>query len=155
MKRFIKCLCIVMMLFGCAEEVKPITLNLDEYAKSIEEEYYDTFLTELNESDFYTMFSLDPSQALQMEYKEAFLDVKADVLVMIEVSDETLVEGVKAVLEKRLDEIKNEFETYIPEVYEIACKGQIVVEGKYIFMIVNEDVDSIVADIKNQFVVEE
>ena len=156
MKRFIKCLFIVMMLFGCAKEAeKVINLNLDEYSKAIQEEYYDTFLTEMNESDFYTMFGLDPSQALQIEYREAFLDVKADVLVMIEVSDETLVEGVRTVLEKRLLEIQDEFETYIPEVYEIARKGEIVVEGKYVFMIVNENVDDIVADIKSQFIVEE
>ena len=155
MKRFIKCLFVVMMLFGCAQEEKVISLNLDEYSKSIQDEYYDTFLTEMNESDFYTMFELDPSQALQIEYREAFLDVKADALVMIEVSDETLVDGVRAVLEKRLLAIQDEFETYIPEVYEIARKGEIVVEGKYIFMIVNENVNDIVSDIRSQFIIEE
>ena len=155
MKRFIKCLFVVMMLFGCAQEVKVISLNLDEYSKTIQEEYYDTFLTEMNESDFYTMFELDPSQALKVEYREAFLDVKADALVMIEVSDETLVDGVRTVLEKRLEEIQDEFKTYIPEVYEIAREGEIIVEGKYIFMIVNENVDDIVSNIRSQFIVEE
>lgn len=152
MKGFIKCLLMVLLLAGCSqpkEEVK--SMNIKEYAVSVEENYYDTFMTDMNESDFYTMFTLDPEQTKQMVYKEAFLDVKADALVMIEVNDETLVSGVVEVLEKRMAEIQAEFETYIPEVYEIASKGQIIVHGNYIFMIINENVDVIVHEINSNF----
>ena len=107
-------------------------------------------MIDMNESDFYSYFGVEPNQIKQMVYKEAFLDVKADALVMIEVSDDTIINGIQTKLENRLQEIQDEFETYIPEVYEIAKNGQVIVINSYIFMIVNENSDAIVTDIKSK-----
>lgn len=151
MKRFLKCVLAVTILFGCSsKEKEEKSIVIDEYADTIEEQYYDTFMIDMNESDFYSYFGVEPNQIKQMVYKEAFLDVKADALVMIEVSDDTIINGIQTKLENRLQEIQDEFETYIPEVYEIAKNGQVIVINSYIFMIVNENSDAIVTDIKSK-----
>lgn len=151
MKRFLKCVLAVTILFGCSsKEKEEKSIVIDEYADTIEEQYYDTFMIDMNESDFYSYFEVEPNQIKQMVYKEAFLDVKADALVMIEVSDDTIINGIQTKLENRLQEIQDEFETYIPEVYEIAKNGQVIVINSYIFMIVNENSDAIVEDIKSK-----
>lgn len=129
------CLC---MFVGCGKQDQK-DIQLTDAMSYIENNYIDTFTTEVNDSDFFTMFELDPSQIKQQVYYQAFLDVKCDEIALIQVSDEKLVEQVKAVLQKRLEAIINEFDGYIEEQKNIASQGIIFSRGTYVFLIVHED----------------
>ncbi|MBE6113866.1 MAG: DUF4358 domain-containing protein [Erysipelotrichaceae bacterium] len=136
-KKVLLVLCICMLAACGKEEQKDIQLT--DAMSYIENNYIDTFTTEVNDSDFYTMFELDPSQIKQQVYYQAFLDVKCDEIALIQVSDEDLVEQVKTVLQTRLEAITNEFDGYIEAQKNIASQGIIFSRGTYVFMIVHED----------------
>lgn len=141
-KKFIVLLCFCL-LFGCQSAPKEKSLNLTDTMNYLVENYIDTFTSEMNDSDFYTMFELDPDQIIQQVYYQAFLDVKCDEIALIRVSDEALVPQVEAVLQERLSAVINEFDGYIEEQKEIASQGIVFSRGTYVFLIINENATSI------------
>lgn len=134
---------LVCLFTGCATTPEEKTLNLLDTMNYLDENYINTFTTEMNDSDFYTMFSLDPSQISQQVYYQAFLDVKCDEIALIRVTDETLVPQVEAVLQSRLQAVADEFDGYIDEQYAIASNGIVFSRGTYVFLIIHEDATSI------------
>lgn len=128
----------VCLLWGCQRAPQEKQINLMDTMNYIEENYIDTFTTEMNDSDFYTMFELDPSQITQQVYYQAFLDVKCDEIALIQVSDVELVPNVEAVLQERLTSVVSEFTDYIEDQKTIAQQGIVFSRGSYVFLIVHE-----------------
>ena len=134
---------LVFLLWGCASAPEEKNLNLMDTMNYIDENYINTFTTQMNDSDFYTMFSLDPSQISQQVYYQAFLDVKCDEIAMIRVTDETLIPQVESVLQGRLQEVVSEFNGYIDDQYSIASNGIVFSRGTYVFLIIHENATQI------------
>ena len=51
------------------------------------------------------------------------------------------MEDVETALKAHLDNLIKTFETYLPEAYEMAKKGQIVQRGDYVMLVVSPDND--------------
>lgn len=140
--KIVMILCLVLVC-GCQKAEEEKNLNLAETMNYIDENYIDTFTTEMNESDFYTMFDFDPTQVTQQVYYQAFLDVKCDEIALIRVSDEALVPQVEGILQERLNSVIQEFDGYIDEQYAIASKGIVFSRGTYVFLIIHENATDI------------
>ena len=153
MKKILVLLLSLCMFAACSQkqEEKKHTLAINDLGNEYVETYYDTYLQDVLDSDLYTMFSIEPNQLLQYVYKEAFLDVRCDMLVMLQVSGDVDIEAIRTVLEKEKQKQVDEFANYIPEVSEIAKKAIIYSNENYIFLIMNEHADEIVKDIQLQF----
>ena len=127
---------VLMVISGCSKS-KEKQLDIAKVSEDIEKNYQDTIMVEMTDSDFFEKFELDPSQVKQHFYQFAFLDVRADELVMIQVADSSLVESIKTILTKRMEELRAEFDQYIPEQKEIVDRSIIFSDGSYVFLIVS------------------
>lgn len=134
---------LMLVLTGCGKSTKARKLDFQKVIPNIEENYMDAIMVEMTDSDFYEMFELDPSQVVQTYYKFAFLDIRADEIVMIQLKDSALVTPVEEVLWNRVNELRKEFDGYIEKQKEIVDNAIVFHEGNYVFLIVSEHASDI------------
>lgn len=80
--------------------------------------------------------------------KITFVNVSSDNVVAVK-AKEGQVDTVKAGLSKRLEDVQKSFEQYLPEQYEKAKKGQVLVKGNYVFfLILGESVETMDQDME-------
>ena len=80
--------------------------------------------------------------------KITFVNVSSDNVVAVK-AKEGQIETVKAGLTKRLEDVQKSFEEYLPEQYEKAKKGQVLVKGNYaFFLILGESFDTMDQDME-------
>lgn len=141
MKKIILLLLLMGLLNGCSNnQAVEKQINLSDYETSFSENYLDTFMVEVNDADLYSMFEmLTPDLVKQYVYTKAFLDIKCDEVFMIQLTDESYVEKIKAVLETRKNEIIEEFSGYIDSEAAIAQNGIIYSSGSYVFMLIGSN----------------
>lgn len=125
---------LVLLLVGCSANVKQ--MKFQDVAPKMEEQFQDTIMVEMTDSDFYQLFDLDPSQVVQHYYKYAFLDVRAEEVVMIELKNSSEVKDVEAVLWARVNELRDEFDGFIDEEKAIVDQAIVFTEGNYVFLLV-------------------
>lgn len=65
----------------------------------------------------------------------AIVNTSADNVIAVK-AKEGKIGAVKEGLEKRLGDVQKSFEMYLPEQYEKAKKGQVIVKGDYAFLLV-------------------
>ncbi len=158
MRRLLSVLLILLVITGCSSAADEVTIDADEYCASLKDSYYDTYMKELSDAEIYSMFNLEAEDFVDAYYAEAFLDVKSDVLAVIEVSSEETADKVYSQMNTRLDEIKDEFAEYIPDEYSKANNAYLekISSGSknFIVFIINEKVDTIKSDIKSKLGIE-
>ena len=67
--------------------------------------------------------------------KITFVNVSSDNVIAVK-AKEGQIDTVKAGLTKRLEDVQESFEQYLPEQYEKAKKGQILIKGNYAFFLI-------------------
>lgn len=67
--------------------------------------------------------------------KIAIVNTSADNVIAVQ-AKEGKIDAVKEGLEKRLGDVQKSFEQYLPEQYEKAKKGRVIVRGNYVFLLV-------------------
>lgn len=90
-------------------------------------------------SEFYN--NLDLKLLEEYSFNMPLMNVKCDELSIVKVKDAKDVEMVKKAMEYRYNNILKTWETYLPDQYEIAQKGKIIVSGNYIMLLVTEKVE--------------
>ena len=94
---------------------------------------------EVTEEYLTIMMGLDMADVANYAGMMAMVNVSADCVVVIEAA-EGKIDTVKAALENTKQSIVNSFELYLPDQFEKAKAGRIVVKGNYaVLAIVGED----------------
>lgn len=91
--------------------------------------------------------------------KIAIVNTSADNVIAVQ-AVEGKVDAVKDGLQKRLEDVQKSFEQYLPEQYEKAQKGKVIVKGNYAFLLIlgesgesaDTDMEKAVSIIDNAFV---
>lgn len=136
-KMFFTGMLLLLVVSGCSQKEAPKHMKFDHVKDELEEKFMDTIMVEMNDSDFFALFDLDPSQVVQHHYTFAFLDTKADEVVMIQLRDEETVDQVEKILWDRVNALRNEFDGYIDAQKAIVDQAIVFREGKYVFLIVS------------------
>ena len=76
-----------------------------------------------------------PMDAEDYAGKITFVNVSSDNVIAVK-AKEGQIDTVKAGLTKRLEDVQESFEQYLPEQYEKAKKGQILIKGNYAFFLI-------------------
>ena len=94
------------------------------------------------------LYYVDPADVESYAGQMSMANVSADVIVGVQAKDGK-IDAVKESLEKRLTDVRKSFEQYLPEQYEKAQKGQVIVKGNYAFLLVlGESTETYDADMK-------
>ncbi len=68
----------------------------------------------------------------------------ASTLYVVEVGSSDYVNTIKEAFEKQLLQIQQRFQRYLEDQYEIALKGQVIVNGNYVMLIVTQNSEPVI-----------
>ncbi len=139
---FVGMLCLLLMMAGCApkEPQYGCSMTMVELADQIR-----SFVS------FGMMFG-QPADGLEAATgikSEHFAEVAAylpsrvgsDTLIIGKLAEGVSMQEAETEFKTHLDNLIKTFETYLPEAYEMAKKGQVVTKGDYIMLVVSPDND--------------
>lgn len=91
--------------------------------------------SDVDESFLKDICYISPEDVQEYAGKIAIVNTSADNVIAVRAADGR-VNAVKEGLQKRLEDVRKSFEMYLPEQYEKAQKGQVVVKGNYAFLLI-------------------
>ena len=97
---------------------------------------------EVTEEYLTIMMGLDMADVANYAGQMAMVNVSADCVIVIEAA-EGKIDTVKAALENTKQSIVNSFELYLPDQYEKAQAGRVVVKGNYAVLAIAGDNETI------------
>ncbi len=77
--------------------------------------------------------------------------ISADTLYIGKAA-EGKVDALKTEFEARLAAVQQSFEQYLPDAYEMAKNGQVVVRGDYVMMVISADNEKAIETFNNDIV---
>lgn len=101
---------------------------------------------------------ISPEDTVEYAGKIAIVNTSSDNVIAVRAA-QGKVDAVKDGLQKRLEDVRKSFEMYLPEQYEKAQKGQVIVKGDYAFLLIlgesgesaDADMEKAVGIINNAF----
>ncbi len=129
-------LCLCLLAVGCGKKEETVTVDLTQLA--------DALLTGLTFQE--ELIELDASMAEQLYGLEADKFTKqiiyassgatSDEVILLEAGEETDMEEVKALLEQRVSDQKDNFESYRPDQMEAINHAVIKINGRYAALVI-------------------
>lgn len=98
---------------------------------------------ELTEEDMLNFYGISADQMEDFAAVNCAMGIEADELVLVKAVDEDSAEEIESLLQQRLENRKSEFQTYIPEEYEVLCQGSVQRDGKYVCLIVSPQAEEL------------
>lgn len=95
------------------------------------------------------VYYLDDTLVEDYAISYAQVNVKAEDIAIVK-AKEGKTDEVKKMLEKRLEDVKADFESYLPEQYEIAQRGKVFTYEDYVVLVIADDVEEIETLIKSE-----
>mgnify|MGYP001386748848 CR=1 FL=1 len=77
--------------------------------------------------------------------------ISADTLYIAKAADGK-ADALKAEFESRLAAVQQSFEQYLPDAYEMAKNGEVVVRGDYVMLVISADNEKAIAAFENDIV---
>lgn len=126
------------------------TLNLQALSEMMtSDEALGFGMTFPTEADILTeMIGLNSSTLSQYSFSDAVM-VQSNTLYLAQANSSSQVDGIKTAFEKRLAQIQQSFEHYLPDPYELSLKGKVVTNGNYVMLVICEDVEKAIEVFNN------
>jgi len=133
---------VVLTAVGCGTKTgKEASAPVSEIVDKIQGEKEWPILMDLDDTTLNEIYGIDLSLLEEYAVKIPMMNIKTNELAVIKVKDEAKVEEVKKNVEQRAEMVKQSFEHYLPDQYEIAKNYLLEVKGKYILFVIDEDAD--------------
>ena len=132
---------------GKAEE--PVSIDVNALYES-----YSTHLPEMFYPDEATMLDfLGVDAANCVQYKVAICaeGMRADEIWLIEARDDAALEELRQMAENRIQAKLDETVTYVPDQYVIVEKAQLLVNGRYLALLISPEVETLKAGFEAAF----
>ena len=78
------------------------------------------------------------------------MNVKTNEIAILKVKDEKDIPKAESAVKQRAENVKKQFETYLPDQYENAKNYKLMTKGKYVLFVISEDADKLV-NVYNSF----
>lgn len=132
---------------GKAEETVSIDVNAlyESYSQYLPEMFYPDEATLMN------FLGIAVEDCVQYKVAVCAEGMRADEVWLIEAKDEAALERLQALAMTRIASKLDETVSYAPDQYVIVEKAQMVVEGRYLALLISPDVDALKAGFEAAF----
>lgn len=142
-----------LLLAGCSKdqpaEADP-KLTAKEMADSMLEEVEQPELIELEPEQVKNLYNLDSEMLEDYSIRIPMMNVKTNEMAILKVKDEKDIPKAESAVKQRAENVKKQFETYLPDQYENAKNYKLMTKGKYVLFVISEDADKLV-NVYNSF----
>lgn len=133
------------LLAGCAPKPQTKNVPVEEIASKVIPEELKNAMMESDPAFVAEATGLDLGLIEEGKYYDPMMNIRVFTCYIAKVKDASNVETVKTGFEKRLKAQQDAFAQYLPDQYELALKGQVVVEGNYVMLAILEDTPAAVS----------
>ncbi|MBY0123572.1 DUF4358 domain-containing protein [Bacillus sp. S/N-304-OC-R1] len=99
---------------------------------------------ELKADEVKTFYHLDPAKLEEYEIRFPMMNVKTNEIAILKVKDAKDVLEVESAVKQRAEDVKKQFEMYLPDQYENAKNYKLITKGNYILLVISEEADELV-----------
>ncbi|WP_391205946.1 DUF4358 domain-containing protein [Psychrobacillus sp. L4] len=140
-------LVIAMMVTGCSKD-KPSTIEsklpakemADQMVKDVEQPP----LIELQADQVKEFYNLDPEKLEEYSIRIPMMNVSTNEIAILKVKDAKDVPTVESAVKERAENVKKQFEHYLPDQYENAKNYKLVTKGNYVLLVISDKADELV-----------
>lgn len=147
---FLLALSIVLGMTACGGKAEAqISIDLDALYES-----YSQYLPDMFYPDESTLLSFLGVRAEDCaRYKIAICSegMRCDEVWLIEAKDETALETLRQLAQTRIESKLDETESYAPDQYVVVQKAELLVNGRYLALLISPDVESLKAEFEALF----
>lgn len=102
-------------------------------------------MIELPEDKALEFLGLDMSQCVQAVAAICAVNIQADEIWLVEAKDSSAAAEIEELARSRVEQRKQEFETYSPSQYQVLESAAILREGNYVVLLVSQDTEALKA----------
>lgn len=136
-----------LLLTGCSKDssnqVEP-ELSTNEMMDKMLEKVEQPMLMELPQNQVKALYHLDPEKLEEYSIRIPMMNVKTNEVAILKVKNADDVPEVEEAVKQRAEDVKKQFETYLPDQYENAKNYQLVTKGNYVLFVISEEADELV-----------
>lgn len=136
-----------LLLAGCSkdssEAVEP-ELTTNEMMDKMLEEVEQPMLMELQADQVQDVYNLDPEMLEEYSIRIPMMNVKSNEIAILKVKNTEDVPEVEEAVKQRVEIVKKQFETYLPDQYENAENYKLVTKGNYVLFVISAEADELV-----------
>jgi len=119
-------------------------LSAKEMADQIVKEFEQPAQIELQSDQVKEIYNIDAEKLEDYSIRIPMMNVKTNEIAILKVKDAKDVADVELAVKQRAENVKKQFETYLPDQYENAKNYKLVTKGNYILLVISEAADEIV-----------
>ena len=151
MKKLIKVmgiLCLSAVLYACGSSAQTPSATMEmksgesvhSVVTRINDEIGIAMPADVDDTALKEVFYVNPADVEAYAGKFAMVMTSSDNVVAVK-AKEGKAEDVASALERRLEDVKNSFEQYLPEQFAKAEKGAVIRKGDYVFLLIVGQLD--------------
>lgn len=140
---FAVCFFAISIFTGCnrGEAEVESEVAVSDIMQKLTEEFELPMMGTIEGEELESMFYLQEDLLAQYAILASMTIVHADNLAIVKANSEDDVAAIKEALEKRQADVIQSFEGYLPEPLAVAQNARIVESGRYVALLMVEDVD--------------
>lgn len=143
-------LVMVLTLAACGgqkEEAKTVDVNAlyESYSQYLPEMFYPDEDTMLN------FLGISVEDCAQYQVAICSEGMRADEVWLIEAKDDAALENLRQLAQTRIEAKLDETISYVPDQYVIVEKAELLVNGRYLALLISPDVDALKAGFEAAF----
>ncbi|WP_239617781.1 DUF4358 domain-containing protein [Cohnella mopanensis] len=142
-------------LSACSSNNKEAAIESKVPAKEMADQMLAQFeqpmLMELEAGMVQQLYHLDPALLEQYTIRIPLMNVKTNEISILKVKDAKDVATVEAAVKQRAADVQKQFETYLPDQYELSKNYKLVTKGNYVLFVISEKADEIVKSFDSFF----
>jgi hypothetical protein len=137
----------LLVIAGCSQD-KPSTIEsklpAKEMADQMVNEVEQPALMELETDQVKDFYNLYPEKLEEYSIRIPMMNVKTNEIAILKVKDAKDVPAVESAVKERAENVKKQFEHYLPDQYENAKNYKLVTKGNYVLLVISDKADELV-----------
>jgi len=143
-------LALVLSLAACGGKAEePVSVDVNALYESFSQYMPDMFYPD--EATMLDFVGIHAEDCVQYKVAICAEGMRSDEVWLIEAKDEAALENLRQLAQNRIDSKLDETVTYAPDQYVVVEKAEILVNGRYLALLISPDVDALKAGFEAAF----
>lgn len=128
---------------GKSDEID-VKLSAKEMTDQMVREVEQPAQIELQSDQVKEFYHIDPEKLDDYSIRMPMMNIKTNEIAILKVKDTKDVADIEQAMKQRAEDVKKQFETYLPDQYENAKNYKLITKGNYILLVISEEADELV-----------